>query len=138
MDLCFVNNNAPLDRKSQSLVRSHAMKGKNAGRVFRARGHKSRRRREEGTRPGQGITETTRAITVGGYRALLPKATCVDTDVTLVPNPFAGNELGYFPMPASLTPSIRYLFHECKRPHTMSVFYAWYQLNRFQYTMISL
>lgn len=118
MELRFINNNAPLDRRSQKLVRNHAMKGKNAGRVIPARGHRGQQQRDGG-HPNCSATRLPLPPGVWRGRALLPKPTCTDPgsrpDVTLAPNPFAGAELAYFPLPETVTPSDRYLLHECRR-----------------------
>lgn len=119
MELRFINNNAPLDRRSQKLVRNHAMKGKNAGRVIPARGHRGQQQREGGCHPDCSATRLPFSPEVGNGRTLLPNPTYTDPrsrpDITLTPNPFAGAELAYFPLPVTITPSDRYLLHECRR-----------------------
>lgn len=119
MELCFIDNNAPLDRRSQKAVRKHAMKGKNSGRIIPARGHRGQQQRER-SQPDGLATRPPASTEVGKGRALLPKPIRPDPgsrpDITLPPNPFAGAELAYFPLPVAIAPSDRYLLYECKRP----------------------
>ncbi|RAO67926.1 uncharacterized protein BHQ10_003938 [Talaromyces amestolkiae] len=103
MEFCFINNNKPLDRRSQKLVRHHAMKGKNTGKTFRLRGHKRQQHKDE--------IQLDRWTTEGGKgRPLLPKF--AQANSLLPVNPFPGTELTYFTTSITLTPSVRYLFHE--------------------------
>ncbi|SPN99119.1 uncharacterized protein DNG_02154 [Cephalotrichum gorgonifer] len=115
MELCFINNNAPLDRRSQRIVRHHAMKGKNAGRIIPARGHRGQQKREGSRLDCPAAIRAPVSPELGKGRALLPKPPRTDPestpDVALVRNPFAGTELDYFPLPTA-APSDRYLIHE--------------------------
>lgn len=111
----FIDNNAPLDRRSLKLVRNHAMKGKNLGRVIAARGHRGQQR-EVQIRPDR-LTNRPECSAEGEKRRpLLPKPLHPDpsSETTLPLNPFSGAELAYFTGPVLLTPSIRYLFYECR------------------------
>lgn len=114
MEFRFINNNAPLDRRSQRLVRNHAMKGKNLGRIIPARGHK-RQQHEDGIHPDRVTAEPKPSTEREKGRPLLPKVIRPGPDITLPLNPFSGAELAYFTIPVPLTTSVRYLFYECRR-----------------------
>lgn len=116
MEFRFIDNNAPLDRRSQKLVRNHAMKGKNLGRIVPARGH--RHQQQQGDIHPHCLTTGSKCSTGDKRRPLLPKAVPSDPnpDITLPLNPFSGTELAYFAVPAPLTSSVRYLFYECGCP----------------------
>ncbi|PVI05998.1 hypothetical protein DM02DRAFT_667986 [Periconia macrospinosa] len=122
MEFCFVDNNTPLDRRSQSLVRSHAMKGKNLGRTIRARGRRGRQRQLD-NESGFSQTEVNQedlSATESG-RKLLPKisnprssnALEVRRPATSPQNNLQGSEMLYFVTPKQFNASSRYLFYEC-------------------------
>ena len=110
MEFCFINNNAPLDRRSQKLVRHHAMKGKNTGKTIRLRGHKRQQHKGE-IQLDRWTTESSCYLEGGKGRPLLPKLAQANSLLPI--NPFSGTELTYFSTSVPLTPSVRYLFHEC-------------------------
>ncbi|KIH93590.1 hypothetical protein SPBR_04198 [Sporothrix brasiliensis 5110] len=93
MEFLFVDSNTSTDRRSQRLIRSHGMKGKNAGKVIPARGH--RWRREDGQPPSYTDGERVRAM-----QAASPA------------NPFCGFEFSYFSTSVPVTASSRQLFHD--------------------------
>jgi hypothetical protein len=117
MEFRFINNNAPLDRRSQKQVRNHAMKGKNLGRTIPARGHKKQQKQGE-IRPDCWGTESKCSTEDDKRRPLLPKTTRRGPSPNMGSplNPFSGTELAYFMGPVPLTSSVRYLFYECGWP----------------------
>ncbi|CAI6261072.1 unnamed protein product [Periconia digitata] len=112
MEYCFIDNNKPLDRISQKIVRSHAMKGKNVGRTITARGHRGRQRENEGDHTPILQPEIFSEIRNG--RIILPKVSSLKSSpaaterITLLRNPLYQTEL----LPEPLTSSSRYLLHE--------------------------
>ncbi|KPM43954.1 hypothetical protein AK830_g2606 [Neonectria ditissima] len=122
MEFCFIDNNKPLDRHSQKVLRSYAMKGKNLGKSVPARGHKWRQRESE-TGSGQeraksdGLTKLSGLTNAENGRLLLPKTSTpnscnTSTTMSRPQNWFSGAELFYFTTPEPITPSSRYLIHE--------------------------
>ncbi|CAK7214750.1 hypothetical protein SCUCBS95973_002240 [Sporothrix curviconia] len=116
MEFLFIDNNTATDRRSQRLIRSHGMKGKNAGKVISARGHRWRRFGDEKTKP-------TRPDSVARGRPLLPKNPLPLADGDRVramqamqavspADPFCGFEFSYFTTPVPITASSRQLFHD--------------------------
>jgi hypothetical protein len=112
MEFRFINNNEPLDRRSQRLVRSHAMKGKNLGRTLPLKNDK-RKQHEDRMHRSQLETQLRCSVKGGKGRPLLPKPMNPSLNTAPPSNPFSGDELAYFAMPVPPTSSIRYLFYEC-------------------------
>lgn len=115
MEFRFIDNSVPLDRHAKSLVRKHAMKGKNLGRVIPARGHRGQQR-NEGIHLDFLVIEPKHSSEHQTGWPLLPKPeyTHPGAYITLPPNPFPGSELSYFTSLIPLTPTIRHLFYECR------------------------
>ena len=120
MELLFIDNNTPLDRQAQRIVRSHAMTSKNLGRTISGRGLRGRQGRIEPL-PSQfnAIKHTSNAQGTG--RLILPKLTYRDSDavhtekLTVPRTPFSGTEWSYFSTPVTLTSWDRSLIYECMR-----------------------
>ena len=118
MDFRFINNDTRLDRNTRRLIRSHAMKGKNLGKVITARGHKNRQR-ERGIALGQIQAKENNLANAENGRPLGPERFCLVPSVAVpesrlpLLNPFCGAELSFFATPVEVTPSLRHLIHEC-------------------------
>jgi hypothetical protein len=114
MEFRFIDNKTRLDRRTQRVIRSHAMKGKNLGKVLPARGHKNRQG-EQGIiiHPGR-IEENARPLSIEAIGPVSDAAEAHTTQSLL--NPFCGTEFSFIAFPIEVTPLVRYLFNECTRP----------------------
>ena len=126
MEFQFINNNPPALHLSRRLIRSHVMKGKNAGRKIPERGWKKGAGRQKipevagpvATCPSRRVEAFDDIKT--SHDAAEALSLIGSLDQWLPKNPFAGSELAYFSFPTRMTDSMRDMIYNCKEasePH---------------------
>jgi hypothetical protein len=120
MDFQFINNNGAVSQSARKVIRSHAMRGINLGKIIPARGHKH-------AQPAINHVNETKKKAIKDNnvdhieKALSPLMEFSMQDVMMEMsticisrNPLAGSEYDYFEFPIRFTPSMRFLVHQCK------------------------
>ncbi|KIH88063.1 hypothetical protein SPBR_06339 [Sporothrix brasiliensis 5110] len=115
MALLFIDNSTFTDRRSQRLIRSHSIKGKNTGKVIPARGH--RRRGEERDEEREKTARSTSIVRRGpgrpdqkdmvDYSFRSRRRSCEPCGSRHSHRPFSGFEFAYFTTPVPVTETSR-------------------------------
>jgi hypothetical protein len=118
MEFRFIDNDTRLDRRTQKLIRSHAMKGKNLGKIIPARGHKNLLCKQN-SYAGQveSKSETFAKFDNGNHLGDNISGSVISlpnySNKPSLLNPFCGAEFSFFAFPIEATPSVRYLLNKC-------------------------
>jgi hypothetical protein len=130
MDICFIDSGLGIDRRARKTIRSHVMKGKNAGRSIIGRGKKNAA--TASSSPGslyavgsaQESSPDPRLASLEQEVANQDQAKADRDQMVLLPRRltgnagphgiFSGRELTYFDFPVVLSPSMRRVLHQCE------------------------
>ena len=112
MELKFIDYNAAKDRRSRKAIRSHVMKGKNAGKkVQRGRKHAP----DNGFFRDVKVREKDPETDPSDSQLIFPEI--AEMGKPPIPsNHFIGTEFAYFEFPIQFTSSMRYMVHQCSLP----------------------
>ena len=123
MEFCFVNNDARLSRPTQKFIRSHVMKGKNLGKVIPKRGERGRQRELNLEKAKSQDDERRLNRRNSDWQQNLKEDAKISNHIVpkqhreaalSLEKHFCGAEIQFISFPIPITPSLRYLLHECR------------------------